>query len=118
MAEPTAHAPELSEREAVAQYERAVKDSDDARSHFNLGSAYYVAHDLDNAAREFDRALSLQPNLDHAHYYLGVIFKARGDRENARKEFEKVLSSGANMMLKNQATIQLKDMNGKQVLAH
>ncbi len=116
MAEPTAHEPELTEREAVAHYERAVKDNDDARSHFNLGSAYYVAHDLDNAAREFDRALSLQPNLEHAHYYLGVIYKARGDRENARKEFEKVLNSTANLMLKSQANIQLKDLNGRQVL--
>ncbi len=109
MPERTAREPELSEREAVAQYERAVQDNGDAKAHFNLGSAYYAAHDLDNALREFQAALSQQPNMDHAHYYLGVIYKLRGDRENARKEFEKVLNSGAHMMLKNQASLQMKD---------
>ncbi len=113
MAGPTAHEPELSEREAVAQFERAVKDNGDARAYFNLGTAYYAAHELDNAFREFERAVSLDPNLDHAHYYLGVILKSRGDMENARKEFEKVMNGGAHMMLKNQASIQLKDMKGK-----
>ncbi len=113
MAEPTVREPELTEREAVTHYERAVKENGDARAHFNLGSAYYAAHDLDNAFREFQQAVSLQPGLEHAHYYLGVIYKVRGDRENARKEFEKVLNSSAHMMLKGQATIQMKDLNGK-----
>ncbi len=113
MAERTAREPELTEREAVTQFERAVKESGDARAYFNLGSAYYAAHDLDNASREFEKALSLQPNLDHAHYYLGVIYKLRGDREKARKEFESVLSSGAHLMLKSQATIQLRGLGDK-----
>ncbi len=113
MPELTAHEPELTEHEAVAQFERAVKENGDARAYFNLGTAYYAAHDLDNAFREFEKALSLQPNLDHAHYYLGVIYKARGDMENARKEFEKVLNSGAHLMLKNQASIQLKAIKTK-----
>lgn len=113
MAERTAREPELTEREAVTHYERALKETGDAKAHFNLGSAYYAAHELDNAFREFEQAASLQPDLEHAHYYLGVIYKARGDRENARKEFERVLNSRAHMMLKSQATIQLKGLNGK-----
>ncbi len=113
MAERTAREPELTEREAVTHFERAVKENGDARAHFNLGSAYYAAHDLDNAFREFEQAVSLQPGLEHAHYYLGVIYKVRGDREKARKEFETVLNSTAHMMLKSQANIQLKSLNGK-----
>jgi tetratricopeptide (TPR) repeat protein len=113
MAERTAREPELTEREALTHFERAVKENGDARAHFNLGSAYYAAHDLDNAFREFEQAVSLQPGLDHAHYYLGAIYKLRGDRENARKEFERVLNSSAHMMLKSQASIQMKGLNGK-----
>ena len=113
MAKPTAHERELTEGEAVKQFERAVKDHPDATSHFNLGSAYYVAHDLDAAFREFQEALALSPGLDHAHYYLGVIYKARGDKDRAREELQKVLNGSGNQLLKNQATIQLKWLNGK-----
>ncbi len=111
MAEPQAHAPELTEHQAVAQFERAVQERGDALAHFNLGSAYFVAHDLDHAFTEFQQALAQSPNLDHAHYYLGVIYKVRGDTENARKEFHQVLNSNANIMLKSQATIQLHAMD-------
>ncbi len=113
MAEPQAHAPELTEHEAVAQFERAVRDRGDALAHFNLGSAYFVAHDFDHAFPEFQQALAQSPNLDHAHYYLGVIYKQRGDMQNARKEFQQVLNGNANPMLKSQASIQLNDMDEK-----
>ncbi len=113
MAEPQAHAPELTEREAVTFFERAVKEHDDASSHFNLGSAYYAAHDLNNALVEFQRAVALNPGLEHAHYYLGVIYKERGDRENARKELDHVINGSSHLMLKGQAKIQLQGLDGK-----
>ncbi len=111
MAEPQARAPELTEGEAVAQFEKAVKDHPDAATHFNLGSAYYAAHRLDDALREFQEAVALSPGLDHAHYYLGVIYKERGQTDQAREEFEKVINGSGHMMLKNQANIQLKTQN-------
>ncbi len=113
MAVKTAHSPELSESEAIAAFEKAVKEHPDATSHFNLGSAYYAAHNLDSALPEFQEAVALQPDLYHAHYYLGVIWKTKGDQAKARAEFDKVLNSGAQTMLKNQATIQIKAMDAK-----
>ncbi len=113
MAQPKAHEPELTEGEAVAHFERAVKDHPDAISHFNLGSAYYAAHNLDAAFKEFQEAVRLSPGLDHAHYYLGVIYKARGDVDQARQEFEKVVNGGGHMMLKNQAKIQMQGLGIK-----
>lgn len=113
MAKPTAHEPELTEGEAVTRFEKAAREHPDAQSHFNLGSAYYIAHDLDNALREFQQALELNPGMDHAHYYLGVIYKVRGDAAKARQEFDRVLQGSAHSMLKNQATIQLKSLDNK-----
>jgi tetratricopeptide (TPR) repeat protein len=113
MAERTARVPELTEDQAVAQFEKAVKEHSDATSHFNLGSAYYAAHNLDAAFKEFQEAAALQPGLDHAHYYLGVIFKTRSDKDKARAEFNQVINGGANMMLKSQANIQLKSLDSK-----
>ncbi len=113
MATLTAHEPELTPHEAINQFERAAKEHDDAQTHFNLGTAYYVAHNLDAALAEFQRAVSLSPDLPHAHYYLGAIYKMRGDSESARKEFDQVLKGGGSFMIKNQATIQLQGMNGR-----
>jgi hypothetical protein len=42
-----------------------------------------------------------------------VIYKAQGKADQARAEFQKVLDGGGHAMLKNQATIQLKALNGK-----
>ncbi len=112
MANLPAHETELTEGEAVAAFEKAVKDHPDAASHFNLGSAYYVVHNLDAASQEFREALALAPGIDHAHYYLGVIYKAQGKNDLARQEFQKVLDGGGHMMLKSQATIQLHSLNG------
>lgn len=111
MAERTAHEPELTEGEAVAQFQKAVQDHPDAQSHFNLGSAYYVAHDLDHAFPELQEAVALAPDNYHAHYYLGVIYKVRGEKDKARQEFERVLQGSSQTMLKNQATIQLKSLD-------
>lgn len=113
MAVKTARSPELTESEAVAAFEKAVQEHPDATSHFNLGSAYYAAHNLDAAFKEFVEAVRLQPGLAHAHYYLGVIYKTRGDKDKARAEFDQVLNGGAQTMLKSQATIQLKAMDAK-----
>ncbi|MGE5263338.1 MAG: tetratricopeptide repeat protein [Acidobacteriota bacterium] len=110
MAKPTEHEPELTEGEAVTHFEMAVKDHPDATSHFNLGSAFYAAHNLDAAFNEFQSALKLAPGLDHAHYFLGAIYKIRGDADKARQEFETVMNGSGHMMLKNQASIQLKSL--------
>ena len=111
MAQRTAHEPELSEGEAVAEFQKAVKDHPDAQSHFNLGSAYYVAHDLEHALPELEETVRLAPDNYHAFYYLGVIYKVRGNKDKARQAFDKILKGGAQTMLKNQATIQLKSLD-------
>ncbi len=98
---------EWTKHEAIEQFQKAVKDDGDAQAHFNLGSAYYVSHDLDNALREFQEAVARMPNIDHAHYYLGVIYAKRGEYAKSRDELSKVLTGSGNSILKSQAKIQL-----------
>ncbi len=108
----TAHGPELTEGDAVAEFQKAVKDHPDALSHFNLGSAYYVAHDLEHALPELEETVRLAPDNYHAYYYLGVIYKSKGDKDKARQAFNKVIQDSGQPMLKNQATIQLRSLDG------
>ncbi len=110
MAPPRVREPELTPREAITKFEKAVQQSPDAMTHFNLGSAYYVAHDLDAALKELQEAVALSPDLDHAHYYLGVIYKSHGEADKARLEFDKVVQGNSNFMLKNQARMQMREL--------
>ncbi len=107
MADPKESKVEWTEHEAIEQFQKAVKDDQDAHAHFNLGSAYYVSHDLDNALREFQEAVARAPNIDHAHYYLGVIYAKHGEYDKSREELNKVLNGSGNSLLKDQAKIQL-----------
>ncbi|MBI3914216.1 MAG: tetratricopeptide repeat protein [Chloroflexi bacterium] len=102
---------DISPQEAVAWFEREHKDKPaDALAHFNLGSAYYITGDWENARKEFEDALAANPGNDHARYYLGVIHAKKGDKVKARAEWEKVANGGAHGMLKNQARIQLQGL--------
>jgi tetratricopeptide (TPR) repeat protein len=108
MADKQVKEPELNPREAVALFERAVKDNpQDAQAHLNLGSGYYAAHDWDAAFREFQQAAALAPSLSHAHYYLGILYAKRGDKDKARQEFEQVLNGNGHPLLKTQAKLQM-----------
>ncbi len=108
MADKKAHEPELTPGEAVQEFEKGAKENpNDGLSHFNLGSALYVSGDWDGALKEFEQAATLAPSLAHAHYYLGVLYAKRGDKDKARQELDTVLTGGGNVLLKNQAKIQL-----------
>lgn|SRR5574341_822521 len=105
---------ELTPHEAIAHFERAAKENpNDARAQLNLGSAYYIAGNLDAALATLKEAVALSPSLDHAHYYLGVIYAKRGDKASAQQELEKVINGNAHIVLKNQARIQLQALDGK-----
>ncbi len=112
MADKKAKEPELTPRQAVELFERAVKDNpQDAQAHLNLGSGYYAVGDLDAAFNEFQQAATLAPSLDHAHYYLGILYAKRGDKDKARQELDKVRSGNGHYLLKNQAKIQIDLLN-------
>ena len=59
----------------------------DAQSHVAAGRALLSSGDLDDALKEFDRALEMDSRNAAAHLGRGVAFKLRGDKEAARRAF-------------------------------
>ncbi len=111
------NAAELTPREAIEQYERAIKsDPNDADKFLELGAAYYIAHQWDQAINAFEKAVSLNPDLGHAHYYLGVLYAARGDKERALKELNTVLTTSKNPILVAQAKARIPAVSGPEQL--
>src|ERR1017187_7530715 len=70
---------ENSPKEAAKAYEEAAfLDSGWPEPLLNLGNLYTEANDLDNAAKQFRRALAIHDNLLVAHYFLGVVYHLKG----------------------------------------
>ncbi len=109
---------ELSPREAIEQYERAVKnDPQDADKFMELGAAQYIAHEWDAAIEALEKAIALNPGLGHAHYYLGVLYAAKGNSERALKELNAVLSTSTNPILIAQAKARIPAVTSPDQLA-
>jgi len=57
----------------------------------NLGMAYIMVKQYDNALKFLREAVALAPHLPRPHNNLGVVLLERGEIEEARKEFETAL---------------------------
>src|SRR5438477_11339090 len=59
-------------------------DKDDAEAHVYLGETYRILDwDMDSAAREFCRAVALDPNSTPSNYFSAAFYAAIGERDNA-----------------------------------
>jgi tetratricopeptide (TPR) repeat protein len=58
------------------------------KAHFELGILYAHREDYDNAAREFEVAVRLAPDMKEAHYRLASAYKKIGRPEAAEREMK------------------------------
>jgi tetratricopeptide (TPR) repeat protein/DNA-binding winged helix-turn-helix (wHTH) protein len=56
-----------------------------------LGRAYLELGQMDEAIREFERILRLNPNYPLAHYHLAQAYERKGQTEQAREFYERFL---------------------------
>jgi tetratricopeptide (TPR) repeat protein len=66
----------------------AGKSPDWDRPHNNLGTVYYELGRLDEAMREFQTAVRLNPAYADAHNNLGVVYEHQGRLDEALKEYQ------------------------------
>jgi len=69
--------------------DRNLKDR--ARSHTDLGAAYYQQKQLDIALEEFSIAAKIDPNYGLAYNGLGLVNAALGQDDQAEKNFKRAL---------------------------
>jgi tetratricopeptide (TPR) repeat protein len=58
--------------------------------HYNLGNLYKKKGKLDEAIGEYEKALSIQPDLTDAIDMLALVYMTRGEYEKAVSLFERV----------------------------
>jgi superkiller protein 3 len=100
----------LLEKDAkVAQvyFQKAIaKDGKFALAYSGLGDSYQQLGQVDEAARNYRKALELRPDYPVVHYKLGVLYETSQPVE-AIKHFEKYLQSGKNLALEREAREKL-----------
>ena len=75
--------------EAIKKYEKALKFSEIAEVHFNLGHCYYLNEQFDYAVSHYINALKIKKNTRHDYYYyLGCALLANGRLRDAVKCFK------------------------------
>lgn len=72
---------------ALAPARAAVRLESNVATHYTLATVLLAGNQLDEAYKEFQEALRLDPNSAPAHNNLGVLFERRGDTASALAEF-------------------------------
>jgi len=115
---------------AISNYKRAIKlNKKSATFHSNLGTAYFQAKDYDRARKEFEMALSIDPQMmehrgggpggitmrmlspqDHARYSyeLARLYAQHGDEANMLHYLQTASEGGFDVLeaMKKDATLQ------------
>src|SRR3546814_17594190 len=75
--------PENAGKADRASEQAVVLDRDSAEAHASRGMALFISEHYDDARREFETAIALNPNLFEAWYYYGLASSSQGDFEKA-----------------------------------
>jgi len=68
-----------------------------AETHYRQGRAYVKQKRWDDAVREFQAALRIDPDNASAHFALGVVYGKQGNSDEAIREFQAVLRVNPNL---------------------
>ncbi len=82
----------LRDKDALAEYEQLVTDTEDfAPSYVGLGRAYAAKGDMDEALKQYKKAEEIDPMNANAHFYSAVALYYKGNREEAKKEIDQAV---------------------------
>ncbi len=81
------------------QYSKAIEiiqgymqhTADNSIYHYLLGSTYMYQQDTDNALKEFQKSLKLNPELIESRINLAKVYQLKGDSRDAERELREVL---------------------------
>ena len=76
--------------------DQVFREENSAEARLLMGSMLLVADDAQNALKEIERALELNPKLPTAHAWYGRVLMRLGDTEKAKNAFKTELASNAN----------------------
>ncbi|MBQ7697387.1 MAG: tetratricopeptide repeat protein [Paludibacteraceae bacterium] len=79
--------------EKMAIYRKVADQYNDYRAYNNMGMIYYAQGNMDEARRNYAKALSLAPNNPDVNYNAGVMALADGDLKKAEERLGKAVGT-------------------------
>ncbi|MEZ4486738.1 MAG: tetratricopeptide repeat protein [Cyanobacteriota/Melainabacteria group bacterium] len=76
---------------AIADYQAALRISDDANTRMNLGTAFQANNNNNEAIAEYTKAINMDAKLADAYYYRGTLYEFLNNKVAARKDYQKYL---------------------------
>src|SRR5205085_9348716 len=67
------------------------RNPNDARAHFEIGSALALGDKPTDAISDLRTAIQLEPNYDESHYFAGLAYRSSQQLDAAQREFETAL---------------------------
>jgi tetratricopeptide (TPR) repeat protein len=68
-----------------------LESDNEADLYIQLAQVYAENEDYEQAIKNYQKAIKLEPNNANSHYNLGLVYKAVGAKGEAKKEFENAL---------------------------
>jgi len=99
---------------AIADYEAALRISDDADTYKNLGTAYQGNNNFAQAVKVYEKAFQLDPkNQAEALYYLGTCYEQLKNIPQAKAAYERYLKAAPAGQFANDAKGRIKELTKK-----
>lgn len=95
---------------AIADYNAALKLNDDASTHNNLGTAYQGNNQLQDALREYSKAISMDAALADAYYYRATCYEQLNNPKGAIADYRKYLQLAGTGQYASDARERLKQL--------
>ena len=78
----------VEERQEEYDVAEVRENPDDAQARLNLGNVWFAQRRIEDARKQIERAIELDPNLAEAHYYAGLIARMENRLTDAEHEFQ------------------------------
>ena len=102
--------------EAIAAYGQAIaEDPGYASAYFNRSLAYAILNKYEEATRDAEKVLDIEPESHDAPYVMGIIAEYQNDFQGAKEWYEKALSRNPNYEQARQRLEQLKKKSDKHL---
>ncbi len=98
---------------AIADYEAALRLSDDASTNLNAGTAYQAANNMPKALEKYKRAIQLDPKASaDAMYYAATVYESLKQIPAAIAEYKRYLQTAPTGQFANDAKARIKALGG------
>jgi len=76
---------------ALEWFNKAIELKPEAQTYFDIGASFYNTNKMEEAVKNFEKAVEIDPGFFTAHYFLGIIYFGQEEFDKAIAALKKYL---------------------------